>query len=166
MASFVSPNQIQIQIGLVLLVRPDTHDDTSQPCRWRIGNGTEQEIKWEDMPSLTKQLRKAPSRLFNRIRNRSSGSDGPKVVSLIKMLVTRSDSGGAPEAEAAAAWVAGEEEILSEQGGNSIEFYLDWVLAWNWLEIWLENGLSFGLKMAWVLTWKWLEIPFWFCEMS
>ena len=77
------------------------------------------------MPSLTKQLRKAPSRLFNRIRNRSSGSDGPKVVSLIKMLVTRSDSGGAPEAEAAAAWVAGEEEILSEQGGNSIEFYLD-----------------------------------------
>ena len=32
MANFVSPNQIQIQIGLVLLVRPDTCDDTSQPC--------------------------------------------------------------------------------------------------------------------------------------
>ena len=32
MANFVSPNQIQIQIGLVLLVRPDTRDDTSQPC--------------------------------------------------------------------------------------------------------------------------------------
>ena len=32
MANFVSPNQMQIQIGLVLLVRPDTRDDTSQPC--------------------------------------------------------------------------------------------------------------------------------------
>ena len=32
MANFVSPSQIQIQIGLVLLVRPDTCDDTSQPC--------------------------------------------------------------------------------------------------------------------------------------
>ena len=32
MANCVSPNQIQIQIGLVLLVRPDTCDDTSQPC--------------------------------------------------------------------------------------------------------------------------------------
>ena len=32
MANFVSPNQIQIQTGLVLLVRPDTRDDTSQPC--------------------------------------------------------------------------------------------------------------------------------------
>ena len=31
MANFVSPNQIQIQIGLVLLVRPDTCDDMSQP---------------------------------------------------------------------------------------------------------------------------------------
>ena len=31
MANFVSPNQIQIQIGLVLLVRPDTRDETSQP---------------------------------------------------------------------------------------------------------------------------------------
>ena len=28
MANFVSPNQIQIQIGLVLLVRPYTRDDT------------------------------------------------------------------------------------------------------------------------------------------
>ena len=32
MANFVSPNHIQIQIGLVLLVRPNTPDDTSQPC--------------------------------------------------------------------------------------------------------------------------------------
>ena len=32
MAYFVSPNQIQIQIGLVLLVRHDTSYDTSQPC--------------------------------------------------------------------------------------------------------------------------------------
>ena len=32
MTNFVSPNQIQIQIGLVLLVRPDTCDNTSQPC--------------------------------------------------------------------------------------------------------------------------------------
>ena len=32
MANFVSPNQIQIQIGLVLLVWPDTRDDMSQPC--------------------------------------------------------------------------------------------------------------------------------------
>ena len=32
MANFVSPNQIQIQIGLFFLVRPDTCDDTSQPC--------------------------------------------------------------------------------------------------------------------------------------
>ena len=32
MANFVSPNQIQIQIGLVLLVGPHTRDDTSQPC--------------------------------------------------------------------------------------------------------------------------------------
>ena len=31
MANLVSPNQIQIQIELVLLVRPDTRDDTSQP---------------------------------------------------------------------------------------------------------------------------------------
>ena len=31
MANVVSPNQMQIQIGLVLLVRPDTRDDTSQP---------------------------------------------------------------------------------------------------------------------------------------
>ena len=31
MVNFVSPNQIQIQIGLVLFVRPDTRDDTSQP---------------------------------------------------------------------------------------------------------------------------------------
>ena len=31
MANFVSSNQIQIQIGLVLFVRPDTCDDTSQP---------------------------------------------------------------------------------------------------------------------------------------
>ena len=31
MANFVSPNQIQIQIGLVLLVRHDTHDEPSQP---------------------------------------------------------------------------------------------------------------------------------------
>ena len=30
MANCVSPNQIQIQIGLVLLVRPDRCDDTSQ----------------------------------------------------------------------------------------------------------------------------------------
>ena len=29
---FGSPNQIQNQIGLVLLVWPDTCDDTSQPC--------------------------------------------------------------------------------------------------------------------------------------
>ena len=28
---FVSPNQIQNQIGLVLFVRPDTRDDMSQP---------------------------------------------------------------------------------------------------------------------------------------
>ena len=34
MAHFVSLNQIQIQIGLVLLVRPDTRDDTSQPWKW------------------------------------------------------------------------------------------------------------------------------------
>ena len=32
MANFVSPNKIMIQIGLVLLVRPDTSDDTSQRC--------------------------------------------------------------------------------------------------------------------------------------
>ena len=32
MENFVSPNQIQIQIGLVLMVRPDTRDNTSQPC--------------------------------------------------------------------------------------------------------------------------------------
>ena len=31
MANFVSPNQIQIQMGLDLLVRPDTRDDPSQP---------------------------------------------------------------------------------------------------------------------------------------
>ena len=31
MANFVSPNQVQLQIGLVILVRPDTCDDTSQP---------------------------------------------------------------------------------------------------------------------------------------
>ena len=36
MANFVSPNQIQIQIGLVLLVRPDSRDDTSQP--WQQGS--------------------------------------------------------------------------------------------------------------------------------
>ena len=35
MANFVSPNQIQIQIGLVLLVWPDTRDDASQP--WTVG---------------------------------------------------------------------------------------------------------------------------------
>ena len=33
MANFVSPNQIQIQIGLFLFLRPDTCDDTLQPCR-------------------------------------------------------------------------------------------------------------------------------------
>ena len=33
MANFVTPNQIQIQIGLVLLVRPDTRDNMSQPCK-------------------------------------------------------------------------------------------------------------------------------------
>ena len=32
MANCLSPNQIQIQIGLVLLVWPDTRDDTLQPC--------------------------------------------------------------------------------------------------------------------------------------
>ena len=32
MANYVSPNQIQIQIELDLLVRPDTCVDTSQPC--------------------------------------------------------------------------------------------------------------------------------------
>ena len=32
MANFVSPNQIQIPIRLVLLVRPDTCDDAPQPC--------------------------------------------------------------------------------------------------------------------------------------
>ena len=32
MANCVSPNQIQIQIGLVLIVWPDTCDDTAQPC--------------------------------------------------------------------------------------------------------------------------------------
>ena len=31
MTNFVSPKQIQIQIGLVLLVWPDTHEDMSQP---------------------------------------------------------------------------------------------------------------------------------------
>ena len=30
----VSPNQIKIQNGLVLLARGDTLDDTSQPCIW------------------------------------------------------------------------------------------------------------------------------------
>ena len=39
MANFVSPNQIQIQIGLVLLVRHDTRDDTSQPCQRRSEKG-------------------------------------------------------------------------------------------------------------------------------
>ena len=34
MVNVVSPNQIQVQIGLVLFVWPDTHDDTSQPCIW------------------------------------------------------------------------------------------------------------------------------------
>ena len=32
MANFVSLNQIQIQIGFVLLVLPDTHDNTLQSC--------------------------------------------------------------------------------------------------------------------------------------
>ena len=36
MANFVSLNQIQIQIGLVLLVRPDALDHTSQPCHSQI----------------------------------------------------------------------------------------------------------------------------------
>ena len=36
MANFVSPIQIQIQIGLVLLVRPDTCEDTSQPWGYVI----------------------------------------------------------------------------------------------------------------------------------
>ena len=35
MANFVSPNQMQIQIGFDLLVQPNTRDDTSQPWRRR-----------------------------------------------------------------------------------------------------------------------------------
>ena len=68
------------------------------------------------MPSFSKRLRKMPSRIFNRLRNRSGGggggSDSRKVVSLIRMLVTKDKN----VPEAATAWVASEEEILSEQG--------------------------------------------------
>ena len=41
MANFVSPNQIQKQIGLVLLVRHDTRDDTSQPWSCTYQNGAD-----------------------------------------------------------------------------------------------------------------------------
>ena len=67
-----------------------------------------------------------PSRIFNRLRNRSGGgSDSRKVVSLIRMLVTKDKN----VPEAATAWVASEEEILSEQGGNSIDKKFAEVLA-------------------------------------
>ena len=88
------------------------------------------------MPSFSKRLRKAPGRIFNRIRNRSGGVGGDdglnnnynsnKVVSFIRMLVTKDED----VPEAAAAWTASEEEILSEQGPDSTEksTYLDVVL--------------------------------------
>ena len=86
------------------------------------------------MPSFSKRLRKAPGRIFNRIRNSSGGSsdshnnnyNSNKVVSFIRMLVTKDED----VPEAAAAWTASEEEILSEQGPDSTEksTYLDVVL--------------------------------------
>ena len=77
------------------------------------------------MSLFSKQLRKASGRIFNRIR-KSSGGDGDhshnnnynsnKVVSFIRVLVTKDED----VPEAAAAWAANEEEILSEQGPHSI----------------------------------------------
>ena len=63
-----------------------------------------------------------PSRIFNRCRNRrADGSkDKHKVATFIRMLVTR----GKNVPKAAEAWVANEEEILSEQGSISIEKFL------------------------------------------
>ena len=78
------------------------------------------------MSSFSRRLRKAPGRIFNRIRNRSGGGGGDdglnnnynsnKVVSFIRMLVTKDKD----VPEAAAAWAANEEEILSEQGPDSM----------------------------------------------
>ena len=77
------------------------------------------------MPSFSKRLRKGPGRVFNRMRNSSGGGDGSdshnnnyssnKVVSFLRMLVTRDKD----VPDVATAWVASEEEILSEQGTDS-----------------------------------------------
>ena len=84
------------------------------------------------MTSISKRLRcLVPGRIFNRRRNNRSGSasgDSHKVVSFMKMLVTRAKD----VPEAAAAWVASEEEILSEQGPNSTgESSFDKIFPWH-----------------------------------